>query len=80
MITEKELHKLIEAVMQQIEYLEDNYPDNPNIDKLKLLLSDNVSEDGDIYIRSSLQNKEAHLYFSNCADSMDRFEKENLYN
>ncbi len=80
MLSEKEIHIFIKALKQHIEYLEDKYPDNPNINKLKLLLSDNVSEDGDIYIRSSLQNKEAHLYFSNCADYMDRLEKENLYN
>ncbi len=80
MIAEKELHIFIKALIQHIKYLEGNYPDNPNLDKLKQLLSDNVSEDGEIYIRSSLQNKQAHLYFSNCADSMDRFERENLYN
>ncbi len=80
MTIEKELHSFIKALIQHIEHLEDNYPDNPNIDKLKLLLSDNVSEEGEIHIRSSLQNKQAHLYFSNCADYMDRFEKENLFN
>ncbi len=80
MISEKELHNFIKSLRQHIEDLEDNCPDNPNIDKLKLLLSDNVSEDGDIYIRSSLQNKEAHLFFSNCADYMDRLKKGNLYN
>jgi len=80
MTIEKELHNFIKALIQHIEYLEDNDSDNPNIDKLKLLLSDNVSEDGEIHIRSSLQNKEAHLFFSNCVDVMDRFEKENLYN
>ncbi len=80
MLSEKEIHNFIKALMQRIVYLEDNYPDNPSIDKLKLLLSDNVSEDGEIHIRSSLQNKEAHLFILNCADSMDRFEKENLYN
>ncbi len=80
MLSEKELHNIIEAIMQHIKHLEDNYPDNPNIDKLKLLLSDNVTEEGEIHIRSSLQNKEAHLFFSNCADYMDRLKKENLYN
>ncbi len=80
MIAEKELHIFIKALIQHIKYLEGNYPDNPNLDKLKQLLSDNVSEDGEIHIRSSLQNKQAHLYFSNCTDSMYRFERENLYN
>ncbi len=80
MTLEKELHKLIEAIIQHINYLEDNDSDNPNLDKLKLLLADNVSVEGEIYIKSSLQNKEAHSFFSNCADYKDRFEKENLYN
>ncbi len=80
MSTEKELHNFIKALIQRIEYLEDNCPDNPNIDKLKLLLSDNVSEEGEIHIKPSLQNKEAHLFISNCADYMDRLKKENLYN
>ncbi len=80
MLSEKEIYKFIKALIQRINYLETNNPDNPNLDKLKLLLADNVSEDGEIHIRSSLQNKEAHLYFSNCADYMDRFEKEDLYN
>ncbi len=80
MIAAKELHEFIETVIQHIEHLEDNYPDNPNLDKLKLLLSDNVSEEGEIHIRPSLQNKKAHLFLSHCADYMDRFEKENLYN
>ncbi len=80
MIAEKELHNLIKALIQHIEYLEDNDPDNPNIDKLKMLLSGNVSEEGEIHIKFSSQNKEAHTFFSNCAVYMDRFEKENLYN
>ncbi len=80
MITEKELHNFIKALIQHVEYFEDNYPDNPNLDKLKRILSENVSEEGEIHIRSSLQNKEAHLFILNCADSMDRFENENLYN
>ncbi len=80
MLSEKGICKFIKALIQRIKYLEDNDPDNPNIDKLKLLLSDNVSEEGEIHIKSSLQNKEAHLFFSNCADYKDRFEKENLYN
>ena len=37
---------LIETIMERIEYLENNDPDNPIIDELKLLLSDNVSKDG----------------------------------
>ncbi len=81
MSTEKELHKFIKSLKQHINYLEDNDPDNPNLDKLKCLLSDNVSEEGEIHLRSSLQDlKEVHIFLSNCADYKDRFKKENLYN
>ncbi len=88
MITEKDLHKLIEDITQHIEYLENNCPDNRNIYKLKLLLGNVSVEEGEIHIKSSLQNKEeAHLflsncavYIANCAVYMDMFENENLYN
>ncbi len=56
---------LINTIMERIEYLENNDPDNANLDELKLLLSDNVSKDGKINVLSSLQNKKAHHYFSN---------------
>jgi hypothetical protein len=79
MLTETELHEFIETLIQYIESLEDNYPDCPDLYKLKLLLSDNVSE-GEIHIRPSLQNKGAHLLFLNCMDYMYKFEKENLSN
>ena len=54
---------LIETVMERIEYLENNDPDNSIIDELKLLLSDNVSKDGEIQIRFSLLNKKAYYLF-----------------
>ncbi len=80
MLSEKEIYKFIKVIIQRIEYLEDNDPDNANLDKLKLILLDNVSEEGNIHIKSSPLNKQAHLYFSNCVDYKDRFEKKNLYN
>ena len=43
---------LINTIMERIEYLENNDPDNANLDELRLLLSDNVSKDGKIHIRS----------------------------
>ncbi len=76
MMIEKELHNLIKALIQHIEDFQVDYSDNPNLDKLKRLLS----EEGEIHIKFSSQNKEAHTFFSNCAVYMDRFEKENLYN
>ncbi len=43
---------LINTIMERIEYLENNDPDNANLDELRLQLSDNVSKDGKIHIRS----------------------------
>ena len=80
MLSEKKLHKVIETLIQRIKYLEDNDPDNPNLDKLKLLLSDNVTEEGKIRIKSSSLNKQAHLFFSNCTDHMYNYKKEHLCN
>ncbi len=80
MRTEKELHKFIKSLKQHIEYFEVNYPDNPNLDKLKLLLSDNVSDDGKIRIKPSVLNKQAHLFFSNCTDHMYKYKEEHLHN
>ncbi len=38
MLTETEIYKFIKALILRIKYLEDNDPDNPNLDKLKLQL------------------------------------------
>ncbi len=66
MITEKELHKFIKALIQHIEDFQVDYSDNPNLDKLKRLLSDNVTEEGKIRIKSSLQSlKKAFLALVN---------------
>ncbi len=80
MVTKKEIHNFIKAVIQHVEYFEDNYPDNPNLIKLKRIVSENVSEEGEIHSKSSLQNREDHLFISNCAFYMDRFKEEDLYN
>ncbi len=71
---------LINTIMERIEYLEDNDPDNANLDELRLLLSDNVSKDGKINVRSSLLNKKAHYYFSNYTNYMDKYKREHLCN
>ena len=80
MLSEKEIYKFIKALILRIGYLEANDPDNPNLDKLKLLLSDNVSEEGKIRIKPSSLNKQAHLFFSNCTDYMYNYKKGHLYN
>ena len=71
---------LINTIMERIEYLENNDPDNANLDELRLLLSDNVSKDGKINVRSSLQNKKAHHYFSNYTNYLNKYKKEHLCN
>ena len=71
---------LIKTITERIEYLEHNDPGNPNLDELKLLLSDNVSKDGKIQVRHSLLNKKAHYHFSNYTDYLHRYEKEHLCN
>ncbi len=78
MLPEKELHKFIKGIIQRVAYLESNDPDNADRDKLKLTF--HVSKEGKIHLRSSTLNKQAHLFFTNCVDVMDRFENENLYN
>jgi len=71
---------LINTIMERIEYLENNDPDNANLDELRLLLSDNVSKDGKINVRSSLLNKKAYHYFSNYTNYMDKYKREHLCN
>lgn len=83
MIDEEEVLELfIQSIEQQIGSLGDAYQgENQTVfDELKLLLSDNVSEEGDIHVRPSLLNKQFHLSFSNYKDFMLKYEKEYLYN
>ena len=78
---EKEVYlALINTIMERIEYLENNDPDNANLDELRLLLSDNVSKDGKIHIRSSLLNKKVYHYFSNYTNYLHKYKKEHLCN
>ncbi len=81
MIDEQDiLELLIQSIEQQIDSLEDTDHDKVVHSELKLLLSDNVTEDGKIHIRSSLMNKYFHLSFSSFKDYMHRFVKGHLYN
>ncbi len=78
---EKEVYlTLINTIMERIEYLENDDPDNACLDELRLLLSDNVSKEGKIHIRSSLLNKKAYHYFSNYTNYLHRYKKEHLCN
>ncbi|GAX60395.1 hypothetical protein SCALIN_C11_0006 [Candidatus Scalindua japonica] len=79
-IDQEEYVQLFKSIKNGIELLEANDPDNENIDELKLILSDNVSKDGKIYNRSSLMNKNFHLFYSNYKDCMHKYETGHLYN
>ncbi len=83
MINEQDILELfIKSIRQQIEALEDMEDDQDNsvLDELRLLLSDNISKSGDIYVRSSLLNKAFHLSFSNYKFHMSKYDKEHLRN
>ncbi|MBS1258510.1 MAG: hypothetical protein MAG551_01569 [Candidatus Scalindua arabica] len=71
---------LINTIVERIEYLENNDPDNANLEELRLLLSDNVSKEGKVQIRSTLLNKKAHHYFSNYTNYLNKYNKEHLCN
>ena len=81
MIDEQEvLHLFIQSIEQQIESMEEADVDIESIDELKLLLSDNLVDDGMVHVRKSLMNKTFHLSFSNYKDFMHKYEKEHLRN
>jgi hypothetical protein len=79
-IKQEEYIRLFKSIKKGIELLEANDPKNENIDELKLMLSDNVSLDGKIYNRSSLMNKNFHLFYSNYKDCMHKYNTGHLYN
>ncbi len=83
MINEQDILELfIKSIRQQIEALEvmDIDQDNTILDELRLLLSDNIAEDGNIHVRYSLLNKAFHLSFSNYKFHMSKYDIENLRN
>jgi hypothetical protein len=79
-IDQAEYIKLFESIKNGIKLLEANNPDNENIDELKLILADNVSKDGNIHNRSSLMNKNFHLFYLNYKDCMHKYKTGHLYN
>ncbi len=79
-IDQKEYIKLFKSIKKRIELLEANDPDNEKLDELKLILSDNLSKDGKLYNRSSLMNKDFHLFYLNYKDIMHKYETGHLYN
>ncbi len=72
--------KLFRSIKKGIELLEANDPDNENIDELKLILSDNITQNGEIHHRSSLMNKNLHLYYANYKDCMHKYNTGHMYN
>ena len=81
MIDEEDVLLLfIQSIVQRIESLENTDVDYAIIDELKMLLSDNIAEDGMIHVRKSLMNKTFHLSFSNYKYFMNKYEKEHLHN
>ncbi len=74
------LHLFIQSISQQIESMEDADMDVAAIDELKLLLSDNLDDDGVVNVRKSLMNKAFHLSFSNYKYHMNIYKRENLNN
>ncbi len=79
-IDQKEYIKLFKSIKKRIELLEANDPENVNIDELKLILSDNILKDGKFHNRSSLMNKNFHLFYLNYKDCMDKYNTGHLYN
>ncbi len=81
MIDEKEvLHLFIQSILQHIELIENTDVEISTIEELKLLLSDNIAEDGMVHVRKSLLNKTFHLSFSNYKDFMNKYEKGHMHN
>ena len=81
MIYEQDILSLfIQSIEQQMEALEDTDQNKAILDELKLLLSDNVFEDGKIHVRPSLLNKQFHLSFSNYKYYMLKYEKGYMQN
>ena len=81
MIDEQEvLHLFIQSIVQQIESMEETDVDIESIDELKLLLSDNLADDGMVHVRKSFMNKSFHLSFSNYKYHMNIFKKGNMNN
>ncbi len=80
MSTDKEKHvtpsEFNRAIKERIEYLEQNEPDNPELYKLKLLQSDNISEYDKFCIIFSMQDIQDKLYILSYMDHLHKHQKE----
>ena len=80
MSTDKEKHVTLSefkrAIKERIEYLEQNEPDNPELYKFELLLSDYISEYDKFGIIFSMQDIKDKLYILNYMDNLHGHQKE----
>ncbi len=84
MSTDKEKHvtpsEFNRAIKERIEYLEQEEPDNPELYKLKLLQSDNISEYYKSCIIFSMQDIQDKLYILSYMDHLHKHQKEGGFN
>ncbi len=82
MSTDKEKHVTLSefkrAIKERIEYLEQNEPDNPELYKFELLLSDYISEYDKFGIIFSMQDIQDKLYILNYIEHLNGHQKEDL--
>ncbi len=80
MSTDKEKHvtpgEFNRAIKERIEYLEQEEPDNPELYKLKLIQSDDISEYDKSCIIFSMQDIQDKVYILNYMDNLHGHQKE----
>ncbi len=84
MRTDKEKHvtpgEFNRAIKERIEYLEKEEPDNPELYKLKLIQSDDISEYDKSCIIFSMQDIQDKLYILNFIDHLHRHQSKGSFN
>ncbi len=84
MSTDKEKHvtpgEFNRAIKERIEYLEQEDPYNPELYKLKLIQSDDISEYDKSCIIFSMQDIQDKLYILNYMDHLHRHQSKGSFN
>jgi hypothetical protein len=84
MSTDKEKHvtpgEFNRAIKERIEYLEQDDPDNPELYKLKLIQSDDISEYDKSCIIFSMQDIHDKLYILNYMDHLYGHQSKGSFN
>ncbi len=84
MSTDKEKHvtpgEFNRAIKERIEYLEREEPDNPELYKFKLLLSEDISEYDKSCIIFSMHDIQDKLYILNYMDNLHRHQSKGSFN